>query len=211
MSRRVLGTIRSTHAIERRAHELLQRFLPLYLDEVARQQAGGGAFTAPTRPRLIARTAADRLADADLPALVVASEGTSGAPVHQQSAGEYAAAWTLRVTAVTRDADADVARELASIAAAAASAVVVQLLPDTALGVRIARWTGETVEDLEVTSGATTTLRHVCTRTLEADVADALSSVGTPPDPLDPPQDPGEFPTVATTHLTVTPVEDIEP
>jgi hypothetical protein len=210
MSTRVLDTIRSPYAVEQRAHALLARYLPLYLDEVARQASpDGSTFTPPERPTVLARTAADRVDDADLPALVVGFEGVSGEPVLQVAAGSYAAAWRLTLTAVTRDADAAAARELASVAAAAASALLVQTLGDGQLGIRSVRWTGETVADVEV--GETPAqLRHVCSRALEVDVVDALGVHGIPPAPEDPPQDPGELPTVETTHVTVIPVEEFE-
>ncbi len=209
--RRVLGTIRSSYAIEARALALLASYGPLYLDEVAFQAEGPG-FTEPARPQVLSRTAAEDLAADDLPAVVLALEETSGDVAFEPASGAFAAAYRLRVEAVAFDDDAALARAWVAAAAAAASALLVQTLADPANGLGDVRWTGESVADLEVDLGASTRqLRHRCTHTLEVTVPDVLNAFHMPPDPTDPPQNPGDLPAVDSTQVTVTPVEEIDP
>jgi hypothetical protein len=208
MSRRLLGTIRTPHAIEQRTLALLTRYLPLYLDEVARQDAGGGSFPRPPRPDLYAGDSAERIPDGQLPALLVTLEGTVDAPLLRPTADAYAACWRLRLTALAAGEE-ESSRALAAVTATAASAVCVQLLRGGA-GITGVRWSGESNERMLVGDTGAQTPRAVSTRTLDVDVAEALGATGRPPDPLDPPQDPGTVPTVETTELVVNPVEEID-
>jgi hypothetical protein len=213
---RLLGPIVSTFAIERTAKELLapdRGLIGLYLDEATRQDtADGQPVDRLERPRsVVIRERITRLSDRQLPALILNCPGTIGDPVRDGD-GRISARFAIGVTAIVQANGEDLGRELASLTAAAASALLLQCLtPATEGRLSNVRFQGYSSTDVDFADDARS--RCIVTAGLEMDVADILNdSAGPPPELADPPLgnppvDAGDLPTVLTTELTVTPVE----
>lgn len=210
-----LGPLVSSWSLERAARDLLmpdRNLIGLYLDEVVRQT---GAEVRSERPRaVVVRQRAARLADEQLPALILVCPGTLGDP-HRDADGLYLATWAMTVAAVTQATDADLGRQLASDLCCAATGVLVQTLPRVDPRVIAARWSGEATDDIPM--GEDHRSRCIFARGILVSVGDVLCDLaGVPgtwdePDPPigEPPVDLGDPTTVDTVSVTATPVEEI--
>lgn len=209
-----LGPLVSSWSFERVARDLLEpdrNLIGLYLDEVVRQT---GSTVRSERPRtVVVRERASRLADEQLPALIVVCPGTVG-DLERDGEGRYTGMWAMTVAAVTQAADADLGRQLASDLCAAATAVLVHGLPRADDRILAARWSGEATDDVPM--GVDHRSRCIFGRAILVTVADVLCDLAGPPAAWDIPDPPiggdpvdlGDPTTVDTVSVTATPVEE---
>lgn len=209
---RALGPFVSAWSIKRAVRELLAGpHLGVYCDEIVRQQTTDGADVLRIeRPRdVIIRERPGRLPENQLPCLVVSCSG--GDSIRRDGEGRYTMRYPLVIDALTQSTNADIGGETANILALAAAALVLQALPTVDDRITDVSLRSEAVDDAPDGRRSRFGQGYV----LELTIADAVSDVGllpldlTDPPIADQPADPGDLPTVGTTELNVTPVEEI--
>lgn len=215
MTERVLGPMFTTWTLEESVRTVLAtdtHAMAAYIAEAVRQSDLGDARVERPRSVLIAERAT-RLAEKQLPALIVVSPGTVGEP-RRDGNGNTQHTWSLVVAAVTQASNERVARQKASILAAAIRSCVTHGLPRTDDRVINVRWLGESSDEVPLDTDQRSRAVSACL--FEIDVFPVMNTdYGPGPWEFDPdPEtgaglDLGDLGTVEETLLTITPVEEI--
>jgi hypothetical protein len=168
------------------------------------------------RPKSIrVRTRLSRLAEDQLPTLVLICPGTTGEALRDGD-GNYKAQYSVGVAAVTQSTSEQVGREQANVISTAAALLLMQCLTRASESVTSVVWEDDSSDDTDIDDQRS---RHVFTHTLTVTVDDVMNDEGFPSvlDGLNDPlssgtgdNDLGSYLTVESTELTITPVETIE-
>lgn len=196
------GPIKTAWTVEQAAQAILALWLPYWLGEAERQAGRQPSDPWIPGPRSIeVFTRLSRWEEHQLPAVVVVSDGTDGAP-SRDGRGRWSAWWRLGVGVWVSARDQDATRRVGHLYAAAIRGC---LLSHPTLGGVADRidWTGERQDEVETDQARTMAAATVSFRVHMTDVAGVGPTVmPTPtPDPHLPwPADPN----VQTTNINIT-------
>lgn len=204
----MMGPALSLPTIERRVMAHLRLWFPTYLREAERQELVRSDGVAPLAPGSIplprswepTQGRVDKWPAAQLPAVIFGSPGL-GEPPRRAGGGDYSGDWVFAMTGVASARDAASTRWVTGIYVLALRLLFVQQPLIEGLPVESCKWEDEAYDDLPFSrSGAL----MAGTATFTLGLGELASSAHGPPAPLENPiEDPGPWPTVQDTSLTV--------
>jgi len=182
---------------------LLQNWLPTYVWEIERQHGQTPGQLAAPRSYLIS-SEAEKMPEDQLPAIIVASPGTTDPPLADGD-GVYTARWGIAASVMIAARGNRLALRLARLYAAAIRGALIQQQQLDGLALRRVDWLGERYDRLESIDDRTICIGSV---DLAAEVDDVLTRHAGPLEPLMPPEPaPGlgspQWPTVQTTDTQI--------
>lgn len=194
----VYGEIITGTSVRRAAEATIRRWFPGYLAEVARQTGWDGPAL-PSFRSYVTSTDVDRMVEDQLPSCIIVAPGLADAPIRHGD-GKYSAMWIVNMGVAVSGQDRENTMELAEMYAAALRTIMLQRrsLGGFAQGVE---WVGEGFDELDRDD-----VRTLCVGYVQflVDVAGIVDIYQGPTDPpVDPTDDPGEWPTVGSVSVTV--------
>lgn len=187
----------------------VQAWLPTYLRDVERAEGVRADGATPLVPGSLPLPRSWRVTDGpvhkwpedQLPAVIFGSPGLDDSGPRRRGDGEHSGRWVVSLTAVVAGRDADVTDWLVGLYTAALRLLMVQQPLVAGLDMEGVTWQDEAYDDLP--AQRTRSLKAgTCTFTMQ--LGGLASSAFGPVAPLpDPTTDPGPYPTVQDTGMTV--------
>lgn len=192
----VFGTVFDGGQVERAATTTLKLWMDTYLTEIELQADRDNPLPRPRSWTVVQKVT--QFKEDQLPTVMLLSEGLDGTP-RREAGGVYRATWKLTVVVVVSARDVEAANRLNKLYGAAVRALLVQK-PSLGGVVESTVWVGETYD---VIPNEKRRMLAASQNDFLVEVGDVLTADAGPLAPDEPPEHPGEWPTVDEGQATV--------